>query len=132
VPDLLTIPTAELTHGLMIALGRNILSSDRHLRVRAASTAGSRGSTGPASTDPPWESSAWAPWAKRVAKRLLGYDSEVIYHDRRMLDAATATRLRVRYAALSDLLRTSDFIACILPLNIGHTTLRQCHRRGAG
>ncbi|MGB5734705.1 MAG: phosphonate dehydrogenase [Thiohalocapsa sp.] len=116
VPDLLTIPTAELTHGLMIALGRNILPSDRHLRSGSfrgweprfygtgldGSTVGivGMGAVG-----------------RALAKRLLGYDSEVIYYDRRMLDAATASRLRVRYFNLTDLLRTSDFIACILPLN---------------
>ena len=32
VPDLLTAPTAELTVGLMIAIGRNILSGDRLVR----------------------------------------------------------------------------------------------------
>lgn len=32
VPDLLTGPTAELTIGLMIALGRNILAGDRLVR----------------------------------------------------------------------------------------------------
>lgn len=32
VPDLLTEPTAELTVGLMIALGRNLLAGDRHVR----------------------------------------------------------------------------------------------------
>jgi phosphonate dehydrogenase len=34
VPDLLTIPTAELAIGLMLALGRNILAGDRAIRER--------------------------------------------------------------------------------------------------
>jgi phosphonate dehydrogenase len=116
VPDLLTIPTAELTHGLMIALGRNILPSDRYLRG-----GGFRG----------WEPRFYGTGldgstvgivgmgavGRALAKRLLGYDSEVVYYDRRKLDAATASRLGVRYADLNDLLRTSDFIACILPLS---------------
>src|SRR5205085_9552568 len=33
VPDLLTVPTAELTIGLMIAVGRNILPGDRLVRT---------------------------------------------------------------------------------------------------
>ncbi len=33
VPDLLTAPTAELTIGLMIALGRNVLAGDRLIRT---------------------------------------------------------------------------------------------------
>ena len=33
VPDLLTVPTAELAVGLMLALGRNILAGDRRIRA---------------------------------------------------------------------------------------------------
>src|SRR5258706_715906 len=32
VPDLLTIPAAELTVGMMLALGRNVLEGDRRVR----------------------------------------------------------------------------------------------------
>lgn len=116
VPDLLTIPTAELTHGLMIALGRNMLPSDRYLRdgnFRGWEPrfygAGLDGST--------VGIIGMGAVGQALARRLQGYDSEVIYYDRRKLDAETAARLRVRYSDLSDLLRTSDYIACILPLS---------------
>jgi phosphonate dehydrogenase len=100
----------------MIALGRNILPSDRYLRggrfrgwePRFYGT-GLDGST--------VGIVGMGAVGRALAKRLLGYDSEIIYYDRRILDAATASRLRVRYADLSELLRTSDFIACILPLS---------------
>jgi phosphonate dehydrogenase len=115
VPDLLTIPTAELTHGLMIGLGRNMLPSDRHVRdghfrgwePRFYGT-GLDGST--------IGIIGMGAVGQALAKRLLGYDSEIIYYDRRKLDADSASRLRVRYAPLDDLLQASDFIACILPL----------------
>lgn len=37
VPDLLTVPTAELALGLMLAIGRNIVAGDRHIRMHGFS-----------------------------------------------------------------------------------------------
>lgn len=115
VPDLLTIPTAELTHGLMIALARNLLPSDRYLRsgdfrgweprFYGAGLDGSTvGIVGMGAV------------GQALAKRLLGYDAKVIYHDRRRLDPEAEAHLRISYSELDELLETSDFVAAILPL----------------
>lgn len=116
VPDLLTIPTAELTHGLMIALARNMLPSDRYLRSGQfrgweprfygqgidGSTVGivGMGAVG-----------------KALAKRLVGYDADVVYFDRKPLNVDQEERLRVRPVELQELLAVSDFVVSILPLN---------------
>jgi phosphonate dehydrogenase len=116
VPDLLTIPTAELTHGLMIALARNMLPSDRYLRSGRfrgweprfygrgidGSTVGivGMGAVG-----------------KALAKRLIGYDADVVYYDRKPLNADQEEALRVRPVELQELLAVSDFVVSILPLN---------------
>lgn len=115
VPDLLTSATAELTHGLMIALARNLLPSDRYLRI-----GGFRG----------WEPRFYGAGVdgstvgivgmgavgQALAKRLLGYEANVIYYDQRRLDSEAETRLRTSYSELNELLGTSDFVAAILPL----------------
>jgi len=116
VPDLLTIPTAELTHGLMIALARNILPSDRYLRSGQfrgweprfygrgidGSTVGivGMGAVG-----------------RALARRLIGYDADVVYFDRKPLHADQEEALRVRPLELHELLSVSDFVVSILPLN---------------
>jgi phosphonate dehydrogenase len=116
VPDLLTIPTAELTHGLMIALARNMLPSDRYLRSGQfqgweprfygqgidGSTVGivGMGAVG-----------------KALAKRLIGYEADVMYFDLKPLDAGQEEALRVRPVELHQLLAESDFVVSILPLN---------------
>ena len=116
VPDLLTIPTAELTHGLMIALARNMLPSDRYLRSGQfqgweprfygqgidGSTVGivGMGAVG-----------------KALAKRLVGYDADVVYFDREPLNADQEEQLRVRPVELQELLAVSDYVVSILPLN---------------
>jgi phosphonate dehydrogenase len=116
VPDLLTIPTAELTHGLMIALARNMLPSDRYLRSGRF-----RG----------WEPRFYGRGidgsmvgiigmgavGQALAKRLVGYDADVVYFDRKPLDGDWEAQLRVRPVALRELFADSDFVVSILPLN---------------
>lgn len=116
VPDLLTVPTAELTHGLMIALARNLLPSDSYLRA-----GGFKG----------WEPRFYGTGldgstvgivgmgavGQALARRLLGYDAELLYYDVRRLDGETEGRLRARYADLAELMGASDLVAAILPLN---------------
>ena len=72
VPDLLTAPTAELTVGLMIALGRYILPGDRLLR--GGEFRGWRPSSmARASTAAPSALSAPARWERRSRGTLPGF-----------------------------------------------------------
>ncbi|MES9971780.1 MAG: phosphonate dehydrogenase [Candidatus Thiodiazotropha sp.] len=116
VPDLLTIPTAELTLGLMIALGRNVIQSDQYLR------AGHFAGWEPRFYGKGLDSSVigivgMGAVGQALAKRLTGFDANLIYYDRVRLEQETERQLSVSYVEFSHLLSESDFIASILPLN---------------
>jgi phosphonate dehydrogenase len=112
VPDLLTAPTAELTIGLMIALGRKVLLGDRLIR---------RGDFG-----------GWRPIlygrgidgstvgligtgaiGKAIARRLAGFRTTLLYTDTVPLSLGHEDELRLRRLVLGELLEQSDFV--VLP-----------------
>lgn len=114
VSDLLTDPTAELTIGLMIGLGRHILPGDEAVRI------GYKG---------------WRPRfygvglkgaavgilgmgaiGKSIAERLTGFGTQASYWDRRELGSDDEERLKVTFTDFERLLSTSDFVVCALPL----------------
>ena len=115
VPDLLTIPTAELTVGLLIGLSRKMAQGDRY--VRSGKFRG------------------WLPKfygiglngatigiigmgfvGQAVARRLSGFGARVIYNDITPIATAKEDELQVDYVPLEDLLRTSDFVVPLVPL----------------
>ena len=113
VNDLLTVPTAELAIGLLLALSRNIVEGDRHVRSGGfdgwqprlygsglhASTVGlvGMGAVG-----------------RAVARRLTAFGSRIVYADPAPVPAGSAIRLE-----LSDVLRTSDSLIVTAPLQAG-------------
>ena len=115
VPDLLTVPTAELAIGLMLALSRHIVAGDRSLRAHefggwrpqfygtgvAGSTVGlvGLGRVGCA-----------------IAERLVPFGCRLLAHDR---GVATLPPALARHIALTDfdtLVAESDYIVLALPL----------------
>ena len=115
VPDLLTVPTAELAIALLLAVSRHVLTGDRGIR-----TSGFRG---------------WRPLlygrglagstvglvgmgkvGRAIAERLVGFQARIVYHDQRRLDPDEEARLRLRCASLREVLATSDFVILALPL----------------
>jgi phosphonate dehydrogenase len=116
VPDLLTVPTAELVVGLMIALARQVLSADRLLRERGFG--------------------GWRPQfygfgleqrnagiiglgavGRAVARRLAAFDMKVLYTDRQPVSTEVFAGTLARYTSLENLLRESDFVIPLVPLN---------------
>ena len=53
---------------------------------------------------------------RQVAKRLRGFDVEILYHDVRRLSAADEAELGARYLPLDDLLLSVDVLSLHLPL----------------
>ena len=53
---------------------------------------------------------------RAVARRLAGFESQVVYHDARRLDAQTERALAVSYRGLAQLAEASDVIVVALPL----------------
>ena len=115
VPDLLTVPTAELIISLMIALARNLLPGDELIRQGGfqgwrpqfygrglqGNTAGiiGLGSVG-----------------KAVAQRLKAFDMQIIYNDVNPLPEEETSRLGIIPVPLEELLRESDYVIPLIPL----------------
>lgn len=114
VPDLLTVPTAELTIGLTIALARHVAAGDAHVRrdfkgwrpaLYGSGLAGSQvGMLGIGAI------------GKAIMRRLAGFDVSLRYWDRTRLDPGQERDLGATFAPFEDLLEGSDFVICALPL----------------
>lgn len=116
VPDLLTLPTAELAIGLMLALARNIGPGDRWIRsgrfkgwqplFYGSGLSGARvGLLGMGRV------------GQTLARMLTGFNAEVRYFDPKTLSATREKDLGVRSAAMEKVLAMSDYLICAAPLN---------------
>jgi phosphonate dehydrogenase len=115
VPDLLTVPTAEIAVGLVIGLARNIAEGDRLVRRGvfagwrpvlygkgcAGRTAGivGMGAVG-----------------RAIAARLSALDMRLLYCDPVPVRPAMERRLRMARVDLDRLLESSDFVVLAVPL----------------
>jgi phosphonate dehydrogenase len=121
LPDLLTIPAAELAVGLTIAVMRRVGEADRH--VRDGGFAGWR---------PEFYGSGlhgatagivgMGRLGQAVAERLAPFGARIVYHDPRPLPEAARQRLNAARLELGELLGGSDVVLLCLPL--GYGTLR--------
>jgi phosphonate dehydrogenase len=116
VPDLLTVPAAELTIGLMIALARRVMDGDRYVRSGrhrgwrphfygrglAGETAGlvGMGAIGQA-----------------IAERLGAFGMRLVCADPRRMPARDRRHLRVERLPLDALLATADYVILGTPLS---------------
>lgn len=115
VPDLLTIPTAELTIGLLLGLTRHVLQGDR--RIRSGSFQGWRPELyGCGLTGRTLGIIGMGAVGRAIAKRLAGFDMQLVYCDRRPLDADLERAWGARRATLEELLASSDFVVPMLPM----------------
>lgn len=115
VPDLLTAPTAELTIGLMIALGRNILPGDQ--LVRSGEFHGWRPVLYGQGIDGSTVGLIGAgAVGKAIARRLAGFRTTLLYTDNSPLSPDQEDELRLRRVSQAELLAQSDFIVLCLPL----------------
>lgn len=116
VPDLLTVPTAELTIGLLIGLARNVLAGDRFVRggqfngwrpaLYGSSLAGrTLGIIGMGAV------------GQAIAQRLVGYEMRVWYADPVALSVEKERQWHVERKELAALLAESDFVVPMVPYN---------------
>lgn len=115
VPDLLTVPTAELAVGLLIGLTRKIKAADDWVRsgqfrgwrpeFYGLGIAGSIiGIVGMGAI------------GRAVAERLRGWGATLIYTDRARLTQADEDRLELDWRELNELLGEADVVVLALPL----------------
>jgi len=114
-PDLLTIPTAELAIGLMLALGRNMLTGDREIRRQGFHGwrprhygAGIDGSVVGVI--------GFGKVGQAIAVRLRGFGCRILAHDTELDSVPEHLSDNVELATKEELLNTSDFVVLALPL----------------
>lgn len=115
VPDLLTVPTAELTIGLMIGLTRHIPAGDAHVRsgnFRGWEPrfygSGLEGST--------VGIAGMGAIGRALAVRLAAFGCTVFYHDLKKLSDVDELALKISWLSMEQLLARSDFLVLALPL----------------
>ena len=116
VPDLLTVPTAELTIGLTINLMRNARAADQY--VRSGQFQGWR----PRFYGTGIEGSTigivgMGAIGRAVAGRFAGWGANLVYCESSRLPADQEATLGLSYRSLAELLAQSDVIILALALN---------------
>ncbi|MGB7184259.1 MAG: NAD(P)-dependent oxidoreductase [Burkholderiaceae bacterium] len=115
IPDLLTLPTAELALGLMIALARNVRDGDAH--VRSGNFQGWRPTRYGGSINGATVGIVGAGAVGRaVLKLLTGFECRRIYCDPVALPPDQAASLQAEHLPFSDLIKNADFIVLAVPL----------------
>lgn len=115
VPDLLTIPTAELTIGLLLGLTRHLPEGDR--RIRSGSFHGWRPELyGTGLTGRTLGIIGMGAVGRAIAKRLSGFDMKLVYCDNVPLTDDQEQAWNARRVSLDALLATSDFVVPMLPM----------------
>ncbi len=115
VPDLLTIPTAELTIGLLLGLTRHLIEGDR--RMRSGGFQGWRPELyGTGLTGRTLGIIGMGAVGQAISKRLAGFDMKLVYCDKAALDPALEAAWGARRVDLDTLLATSDFVVPMLPM----------------
>nr|WP_264755810.1 NAD(P)-dependent oxidoreductase [Klebsiella pneumoniae] len=115
VPDLLTVPTAELAIGLAVGLG-GICGQ----QMRSSALASSRLATTVLRhglDNATVGILGMGAIGLAMAERLQGWGATLQYHEAKALDTQTEQRLGLRQVACSELFASSDFILLALPLN---------------
>jgi len=115
-PGVLHETTADLTWAMMLSIARRIVESDRF--TRAGKFHG-------------WQADMFlggdvhgktlgvigcGEIGAAVAKRALGFDMQVLYHQRKRLPSAEEKKLNARFVPLEVLLKESDFVTLHIPL----------------
>jgi phosphonate dehydrogenase len=115
VPDTIIAPTAELAIGLLITLMRKIIEGDAH--VRSGDFAGWRpqlyGATLSGATV---GIIGMGQLGQAIARRLSGFEAEIVYHDARPLDPQAEHALSATYSSIEQVAAASDVLIAALPL----------------
>jgi phosphonate dehydrogenase len=115
VPDLLTVPTAELAIGLMLALSRHMIAGDRRIRTHGFNgwrpTLYGKGLEGAQVGIV-----GFGRVGQAIAERLAGFRCRIHACDTRSNPVPAHLTRTVSEIALSDLLAQSDYVVLALPL----------------
>lgn len=116
VPDWLTIPTAELTIGLLLGLTRHIYEGDAYIRSGAfqgwlphfygSGLTGKRlGIIGMGAV------------GQAIVRRLAGFEMDLVFTDQTPVNPDFVSAFSLTQLDLETLLRTSDYVVPMLPMS---------------
>jgi phosphonate dehydrogenase len=116
VPDLLTVPTAELAIGVMLALSRHIIAGDRSIREQDFNGwrpqfygAGLCGAT--------VGIAGFGRVGRAIAERLVPFACRLLAHDPAAREAPPSLASHVTMTEFDTLLAQADYLILALPLN---------------
>jgi glyoxylate reductase len=112
-PDVLNETTADTAFMLLLAAARRLGEAERLLRSGGWDAWGPMQLTGPDVWGKKLGVVGFGRIGQAVARRAMGFDMEVLYHDRYRNESAETG---ARYLELDELLRTCDFISIHTPL----------------
>src|SRR6202165_4653544 len=119
VPDLLTVPTAELAIGLMLSLGRNIVAGN--LGVKAHGFHGWRAELyGSGLAGATVGIVGFGMVGRAIAERLVASQCRVLAYDRSTPEAPTKSWPFVTMTSFEEVMANSDYVVLGLPLT-SHT-----------
>jgi lactate dehydrogenase-like 2-hydroxyacid dehydrogenase len=116
-PDVLTDSTADLTWALILAVARRVAEGDAFVRAGEWKTAFSLQSwLGADLHGATLGIIGMGRIGQAIARRALGFNMRVLYHNRTRLDAATEQKLQCEYSPeRSRVLREADFLVVMVP-----------------
>ena len=115
-PDAFTVPTAEITLGLILDVLRRLPESDRFVRAGKWHAYAPGLFDGETTVGKTIGLVGFGNIGQAVAKRLQGFDVEILYHTRNRRPADVEARLRARFTPLNKLLAQSHIVSLHVPL----------------
>ena len=114
-PGVLTDSVADLTFGLVIATCRRLTEAEAYLRAGDWKGSFLKQMLGKDVHGATLGIVGMGRIGQTVAKRAMGFEMKVLYHNRTRLDAATEAESRAEYRSKDDLLREADIVVLLMP-----------------
>lgn len=115
-PGVLTETTADFAWALLMAVARRVVEADRYTRAGKFRGWGPLLFLGSDVYGKRLGIVGMGRIGQAIARRALGFDMEVLYHNRRPVDPAVEKQLRAKYVSLDELLSQSDYVVLTVPL----------------
>ncbi|GMW00752.1 MAG: D-glycerate dehydrogenase [Candidatus Hydrogenedentota bacterium] len=114
-PGVLTDTTADLTVALLLAAARRLSESERYLRAGKWDGWGPMQFLGSDIHGKTLGIFGMGRIGQTVAKRMTGFDMNILYTNRKPVDAATEISLKARFVDKAVLLSESDYVCVLCP-----------------
>jgi glyoxylate reductase len=115
-PDVLHETTADLTWAMILGTARRIISADQYMREGKFQGWGAKLFLGGDVYEKTIGIIGLGEIGRSVAKRAIGFNMRILYHQRNRLPLEEEQKLNVEYATFENILQKSDFLTLHVPL----------------